>query len=127
MHLPSLVELLSRGNGVNCSTAGWGFQHLVEHWAPLVVKLVSTPETKVSEIDQPAHLQRGLSNMPIMSFLPLTCSGQQPTTSILKCHSEPCLMLGHPVLYVPWLRVLDPAQKKVHREPGLSTKHQEER
>lgn len=83
---------------------------MVNHWAPFIVELVSTPNTQVSEIDQLADLKRGLPNVPVVPLLPSNCSGQQPLMSILKCYLESGLMLCHPILYFPWLRVPDSAQ-----------------
>lgn len=59
-------------------------------------------------------------------ILEVDCCSQQPLVSIVKCHFESRLMFSHPIVGLPWLRVLDLALKEVNGQPGLPTDNQQE-
>ncbi|CAL8359892.1 unnamed protein product [Merluccius merluccius] len=126
MHTPDLVRGTHRSHSVNCSFTDRGFHNLIHHRTPESLDFLAPPNAVVPQVDQLPHYKWGLPDPLIMPLFPSASSSQHPLTGPVKSHSEPGLVLGHPVLHLAWYWVLDTSQKKIYGKTRLLSKHEEE-
>lgn len=100
---------------------------MVYHRAPQVINLLSASHTAVTQKDQLTLRQWGLRHPTVMPLLALVCCTLLSLLDTCISRFKPNLMFLDPILHFTGPRLLYSPKQKIHRELGVTSKHQEER